>query len=170
MNPFALRTAAPDDPEGWQSGVCLARLTASDSQAQSYILFVVRDDSRRIELLVQLSVTTYQAYNDWGGKSLYRWGSSGRERAAKVSFNRPYAANAQNAAAAVGMGAGEFLTNLQPHPDWPWRARYSVVLLGKRAAGCSSCAGSARPWAGPRQAKTGRVSIFVWVFKSACIG
>ncbi len=35
VHPFVLRTAAPDDPEGWQSGVCLARLTASDSQAQS---------------------------------------------------------------------------------------------------------------------------------------
>jgi hypothetical protein len=62
-------------------------------------------------------VTTYQAYNVWGGKSLYKWGSTELKRAAKVSFNRPYAANAQNPAAACGMGAGEFLTNLQPHND-----------------------------------------------------
>jgi hypothetical protein len=117
VNPFVLATATPNDPDGWHSGVFLARLTAGDSGAQSYILFVVRDDHRHADLLVQLSVTTYQAYNPWGGKSLYKWGSSGRERAAKVSFNRPYAANAQNPAAAVGMGAGEFLTNLQPHPD-----------------------------------------------------
>jgi len=112
IDPFELITN--DD---WASGVCLARLTASDSGAQSYILFVVRDDDRAADLLWPLGVTTYQAYNTWGGKSLYRWGSSGHERAAKVSFNRPYAANAQNPAAACGMGAGEFLANLQPHPD-----------------------------------------------------
>ncbi len=111
-DPFTLRTE--DD---WVSGVYLVRLTACDSGAQSYIVFVLRDDRGRADLLVQLPFTTYQAYNHWGGKSLYRWGSSGRERAVKVSFNRPYAANAQNPAAAAGMGAGEFLTNLQPHPD-----------------------------------------------------
>jgi hypothetical protein len=120
VNPFALATFNPDDPDDpadWPSGVYLVRLTTADSAAQSYILFVVRDERRPAELLVQLSVTTYQAYNPWGGKSLYKWGSTERQRAAKVSFNRPYAANPQNPAAAYGMGAGEFLTNLQPHPD-----------------------------------------------------
>ncbi len=111
-DPFELIT-----PVDWTCGVHLARLTASDSGAQSYILFVVRDDHRAADLLFQLSVTTYQAYNAWGGKSLYHWGSSEHQRAAKVSFNRPYAANAQNPAAAFGMGAGEFLANLQPHPN-----------------------------------------------------
>ena len=113
INPFTLTTNAAD----WLSGVYLARLTTSDNGAQSYIIFVVRDDERKSGLLVQLGVTTYQAYNYWGGKSLYNWGSSDGKRAQKVSFNRPYAANAQNPAAAYGMGAGEFLTNLQPHPD-----------------------------------------------------
>ena len=108
--PFVLSTATD-----WTSGIYLARLSASDSGAQSYILFVVRDDERAADLLVQLPVTTYQAYNAWGGKSLYHWGSTDHQRAARVSFNRPYAANAQNPAAAFGMGAGEFLANLQPH-------------------------------------------------------
>ena len=71
----------------------------------------MRDDCRRADLLVQLGVTTYQAYNPWGGKSLDHWGSTGRQRAARVSFNRPYAANPQNPAAAFGMGAGEYLSN-----------------------------------------------------------
>lgn len=112
IDPFELATT-----QDWTSGVHLARLTASNFGAQSYILFVVRDDDRAADLLFQLSVTTYQAYNTWGGKSLHHWGSTEHQRAAKVSFNRPYAANAQNPAAAFGMGAGEFLTNLQPHPD-----------------------------------------------------
>lgn len=110
-----LRTA--DDAGPWPSGVYLVRLTEGERGRQSYILFVVRDDAHAPGLLVQLPVTTYQAYNPWGGKSLYHWGSSGRQRASRVSFNRPYAANPQNPAAAIGMGAGEFLTNLQPHPD-----------------------------------------------------
>jgi hypothetical protein len=115
--PFMLRTADADDACGWPSGVYLARLTAGRSGRQSYIVFIVRDDTRAAPLLMQLSVTTWQAYNAWGGKSLYHWGSSDAQRACKLSFNRPYAANAQNPAAAFGMGAGEFLANLQPHPE-----------------------------------------------------
>lgn len=126
-----LVTATPGDPDDWVSGVYLARLTASGSGAQSYIVFVVRDDRRAAQLLVQLPVTTYQAYNAWGGKSLYHWGSSGQQRAQKVSFNRPYAANGQNPAAAYGVGAGEFLTNVQPHPDryGPANAGWDVNMV-----------------------------------------
>jgi hypothetical protein len=128
VNPFVLQTG--DD---WVSGVHLVRLTAQstarrlahDSGAQSFIFFVLRDDEGHSALEVQLPVTTYQAYNTWGGKSLYHWGSTDGQRASKVSFNRPYAANAQNPAAAFGMGAGEFLTNLQPHPQ-----RYKVSNAG----------------------------------------
>lgn len=109
---YVLRTATD-----WISGVYLVRLTEHDSGRQSYILFVLRDDARVAPLLAQIPITTYQAYNHWGGKSLYHWGSSNHLRAAKVSFNRPFAANPQNPAAAIGMGAGEFLSNLQPHPD-----------------------------------------------------
>jgi hypothetical protein len=118
---FALTTSNERTNEAWISGVYLARLTTVNPDpvpgAQSYILFVVRDDVQPAHLLLQLPVTTYQAYNNWGGKSLYHWGSSQGQRASQVSFNRPYAANAQNPAAALGMGAGEFLCNLQPHPD-----------------------------------------------------
>ena len=102
----------PEDPTAWTSGVYLAKLTASKSNKQSYIIFVVRDDRRSSDILFQTSVTTYQAYNNWGGISLYRWDSKGKQ-ATKVSFNRPYAAS-PNPAAAYGVGAGEFLTNLQP--------------------------------------------------------
>ena len=101
-----------DDPSQWASGFYLAKLTGSRSGKQSYIIFVVRDDGRPSDILFQSSVTTYQAYNNWGGMSLYRWNSRGKQ-ASKVSFNRPYAAS-PNKAAAYGVGAGEFLTNVQP--------------------------------------------------------
>jgi hypothetical protein len=112
-DPYTLKI--PDkstDPTEWLSGVYLAKLTASESQKQSYIIFVVRDDSRPSDILFQSSVTTYQAYNNWGGNSLYRWNSL-EKQAFKVSFNRPYAVG-PNHLAAYGVGAGEFLTNLQP--------------------------------------------------------
>lgn len=102
----------PQDPTQWTSGFYLAKLTASKSGKQSYIIFVVRDDSRPSDLVFQSSITTYQAYNNWGEMSLYRWNSRGKQ-AYKVSFNRPYAAS-PNPAAAYGVGAGEFLTNVQP--------------------------------------------------------
>lgn len=79
----------------WTSGVYLAVIHTS--QFYNYIPFVVRDDSRVADFLYQQPVTTYNAYNSWGGKSLYEHNSSGANtiagtvRAVKVSFDRPYA-------------------------------------------------------------------------------
>ncbi len=112
-NPYIL--TIPDNPNDltdWVSGIYLAKLTTSKSGKQSYIIFVVRDDARNSDILFQQSVTTYQAYNNWGNKSLYRWNSR-RIQAYQVSFNRPYS-KSPNSAAAYGVGAGEFLTNIQP--------------------------------------------------------
>ena len=41
-------------------------------------------------MLVQVPVNTWQAYNGWGGKSLYPFSSSDGTQAIRVSFNRPY--------------------------------------------------------------------------------
>jgi hypothetical protein len=93
----------------WTSGIYLALLINSQGY-QNYIVFVVRDDSRTAALLYQEPVTTYQAYNDYPndgktGKSLYEYNSygpntiTGTVRAAKVSFDRPYA----------GDGSSQFL-------------------------------------------------------------
>ncbi|MFQ4143010.1 N,N-dimethylformamidase beta subunit family domain-containing protein [Chlorogloeopsis sp. ULAP02] len=113
LDPYVLKIpSSQNDPTIWASGIYLAKLTASISGKQSYIIFVVRDDSRSSDILFQSSVTTYQAYNNWGGMSLYRWNSRGKQ-ASKVSFNRPYTIS-PNRAAAYGVGAGEFLTNFQP--------------------------------------------------------
>ena len=85
QDPYVLHVPNPDDPTVWPSGVYVAKLTTGLTGKQSYIVFVVRDDQRSSDLLFQSSVTTYQAYNDWGGRSLYS-----KPRASKVSFNRPY--------------------------------------------------------------------------------
>ncbi len=75
----------------WVSGVYLAKLTASDGSV-GYVVFVVRDDSSTADILYQVPVTTWQAYNGFGGKSLYDYNSPGG-RASKVSFNRPIDGN-----------------------------------------------------------------------------
>jgi hypothetical protein len=94
-NPYALTVPAnPSDSTDWASGVYLAKLTAGTSGKQAYIIFVVRDDNRRSDLLFQASMNTYQAYNYWGGTSLYTV-----PPAVKVSFNRPYVR---------GWGSGDF--------------------------------------------------------------
>ena len=47
----------------------------------SHIVFVVRDDASHSDLLFQTSDTTWQAYNDYGGNSLYDGaGTAGRPR------------------------------------------------------------------------------------------
>lgn len=99
-------------PAQWVSGMYLARLTTKDTGKQSYVPFVVRDDVRVATYLVQSSVTTFQAYNNWGGRSLYDFNSEGEVRAARVSFLRPYAFGL-NPQSAAGIGAGEIITNLQ---------------------------------------------------------
>lgn len=85
---FTIRTDA-----SWASGVYLVAMTRADGP-QSYVVFVVRADERRGAAVVQTSVTTWQAYNHWGGKSLYVGGP-----AQEVSFDRPYA---------EGNGAGQY--------------------------------------------------------------
>ena len=54
-------------------------------------LVVTAPPERPGVILVHATVTTWQAYNNWGGKSLYDYNSSGGQPARKVSFDRPYA-------------------------------------------------------------------------------
>jgi hypothetical protein len=94
-DPYLLQVPISSDQSIWPSGVYLAKLTTSKPAAESYIHFVVRNDDRPSDLLFQTSVATYQAYNKWGGLSLYD-----KPHASIVSFNRPYKR---------GYGSGDFL-------------------------------------------------------------
>jgi hypothetical protein len=92
-------------PTTWCSGFYLVKLTAIASGNQNYIGFVVRNDSYPSPYLFQCSVTTYQAYNQWGGEWLYGSHTLG-DWARKVSFNRPYYSDSNGVFAD---GDGEFL-------------------------------------------------------------
>ena len=77
----------------WRSGYYVARAVitqgeSAGSDAAAY--FVVRAPAgNRSALLVQVPVNTWQAYNPWGGASLYNFNSYGDRPATAVSFDRP---------------------------------------------------------------------------------
>ena len=79
------------------SGLYLAHLVRNDTGGSSSIPFVVRNDASHSDILYQTSDETWQAYNSYGGNSLYQCGSNcppgspdAYKGAAKVSYNRPW--------------------------------------------------------------------------------
>ncbi|MDC7744555.1 DUF4082 domain-containing protein [Rhizobium binxianense] len=95
------------------SGVYFAKLVREDgTEDASIIPFVVRDDASTSDIVFQTSDTTWQAYNAWGGASLYygqvpvdpaamigylppncSCGLTAIGRASAVSYNRPIITN-----------------------------------------------------------------------------
>ena len=77
-------------PSNAKSGIYFAKVIRNDNSGASHIVFVVRDDSSHSDILFQTSDTTWQAYNQYGGNSLYVGGPGvSPGRAYKVSYNRP---------------------------------------------------------------------------------
>src|SRR3954447_9123250 len=58
-------------PAASVSGVYIARLVRDDTGGASQIPFVVRDDAGSSAMLLKTSDATWQAYNKYGGNSLY---------------------------------------------------------------------------------------------------
>ena len=89
-------------PRALASGVYIVQMRASTG-AESDCMFVLRP-SRPPQLLVEIPTASYEAYNAWGGDSLYPGGSdavaaTGSDQGVEVSYDRPYATQT---------GAGEF--------------------------------------------------------------
>jgi hypothetical protein len=76
----------------WVSGFYLAKLvvTVGGSQQAQYVPFIVREATPSSPILVQIEVNTWEAYNNYGGKSLYTFNSTHKVAAVEVSFNRPF--------------------------------------------------------------------------------
>ena len=94
-------------------GQYLIRLENTRGQYR-FVPLLVRDDTSKAMYLYLSAVTTWQAYNSWGGFSLYRetnsFGTSvtsNANRAVRVSFNRPYNVKFAN-------GAADFIGNEFP--------------------------------------------------------
>lgn len=79
--------------DGWPEGAYLLRLEASSGH-QRYVPLVVRSVSAIGRTVLMHAPATWQAYNKWGGYSLYE-GKDGTysNRSHAVSFDRPYDAD-----------------------------------------------------------------------------
>jgi hypothetical protein len=96
-------------PPSATSGIYFAKAVRQDgTSGSSHIVFIVRDDSSTSDILFQTSDTTWQAYNSYGGNSLYVGSPAGR--AYKVSYNRPF--NTRSVDSGV---------------DWLFNAEYPMV-------------------------------------------
>lgn len=112
---FAIETGAD-----WTTGVHLVLLEREDGK-RTYATFVLRDDERRGAAVVQIPVTTWQAYNGWGGSSLYRTslplvGGKARE----VSYDRPYD---------EGAGAGQLFRYDEWFIHWAESKGFDLVYV-----------------------------------------
>jgi hypothetical protein len=112
-------------PEAWPSGYyqVLLRAEADGRRVSGEAFFVVRSPrpGRGAAILLQLCTNTYNAYNTFGGSSLYT-GPHGQGH--RVSFERPYA----------GFAPGDTFTSLysgwrlweQPFVAWAEAAGYRI--------------------------------------------
>jgi hypothetical protein len=113
----------------WPSGFYLVRLDLEAGRGSSYASFVVRDAQPGPIVLV-LATNTWQAYNTWGGLSLYRdlrlRGPASRSQfdvAHTVTSRRPYV---------QGYGAGDFFRYDLSLVRWLERSGYPVSYATDR--------------------------------------
>ena len=110
-------------PSNAVSGVYIAQLVRDDTGGESQIPFVVRNDASHSDILLQTSDATWEAYNDYGGNSLYTCTvacPSGNPKAYKaayaVSYNRPF--------------DGSFATD--DGASYLFYAEYQMMLLARK--------------------------------------
>ena len=73
---------------GWQPGFYLVQI--SDGTTRRNVPMVVRSPDTQGKVVVVAGDTTWQAYNSWGGRSLYKGPGGFSDRAYAASFDRPY--------------------------------------------------------------------------------
>ncbi len=119
-------------PPDWISGVYLGKLTAKKDSAQSYIIFIVKDN-RKAAINFQCSDLTWQAYNRWPyWHSMYDEGHKPwiNTNKAKLSFDRPYALYVNGLPSdfnGLTNGSGEFLLWEFPMAFWLEKEGYDVT-------------------------------------------
>jgi len=123
-------------PADWISGFYLVRLRNTATGGESYASFVVRSE-HPAPIVIVLPTNTWEAYNDWGGLSLYR-DKRGQQAgmpvttARSVSFLRPWSSE---------HGAGKYFFAARPLVEWLESRGYPVSYatdrdaLEERAAG-----------------------------------
>jgi len=95
-------------PSDWKSGYYAVALSAEDRggpfvqrgrrTAASECFFVVRakEPGQTSKILIQICANTYNAYNNWGGHSLYAFHARNKLQGHRVSFDRPASSQFNN--------------------------------------------------------------------------
>ncbi|PIW70823.1 MAG: hypothetical protein COW08_00195, partial [Ignavibacteriales bacterium CG12_big_fil_rev_8_21_14_0_65_30_8] len=81
-------------PLNWETGIYRAQYPiTSNPDIIAAIIFIVKEDNPGSfsKTLYILSTNTWNAYNNFGGKSIYEFNSTDNVRSFKVSFHRPFA-------------------------------------------------------------------------------
>ncbi len=111
-------------PAEWRSGYYQVVFRARDgggkfvqrgartASGQCYFILRAAVPGRTSRVLLQLSTHTYNAYNNWGGFSLYAYHGWGGNQGRRVSYERP--------------PASQFSNWEQPFVEWAERAGYSL--------------------------------------------
>lgn len=96
--PVAIKVPIDDK---WRSGYYEVKLMVSDNggkwihrgrrTAESIAYFIVRakEPGKTSSMLLQVCTNTYNAYNNWGGFSLYAYNGLSKNQGHRVSFHRP---------------------------------------------------------------------------------
>ena len=111
-------------PASWTTGVYLAKFVDMDGM-QTYTPFDVQGNTSSTYVAVTPD-TTYEAYNRWGGSSLYAtYEPNGTDvgnlgRGVKVSFNRPYV---------PGNGSAQVLSGEADALHWLERQGYDISYI-----------------------------------------
>jgi len=129
-------TASFEIPKDWVSGVYLGKLSTLNTEAQAYVVFIVRDD-RQADLLFQCSDMTWLAYNRWPQwRSFYdsptsQWAARAPDNF-DVGYDRPYGLFWNLFPAGfepLSNGSGEFLMTEFPLAFWLEKEGYDVTYI-----------------------------------------
>lgn len=107
-------------PDNWPSGVYTIAFDSPNSE-RTWGIFTLRSNNPGVnaDILFQITLTTWQAYNNWGGKSLYASNSTGG-RSSIVSFKRPFSSDHYS------KGRGKFTSQELPFIRWLEKNGYKV--------------------------------------------
>jgi hypothetical protein len=99
-------------PSNATSGVYFAHLIRTDTGGDSHIIFIVRNDSSKSDILFQTADEAWQAYNTYGNGGFSLYGDNNQfdlpNRALKVSYNRPFATRGFEDEAATWVFGAEY--------------------------------------------------------------
>ncbi|MGK0186599.1 MAG: hypothetical protein ACI9R3_002382 [Verrucomicrobiales bacterium] len=85
--PTAITVPIPAD---WKSGYYQVTLRAAEATGSCHFVLRESPDAKDpAPVLLQLATNTYNAYNNWGGFSLYAYNGRDKIQGSRVSFHRP---------------------------------------------------------------------------------